>query len=503
MFRAITLSALAVFSASAQVAAPAPAAPVASSSRVEQRFAQLKKDPADLFAFLYRMPKGADLHNHLSGAVYAESFIRAAAKSHACVDKTAMAILRTEAPCAAGQADAATTESDNGLRDALIDSMSMRSFVPTSGRSGHDHFFATFGKFGQMDNGEMVAEVVRRAGDQNESYLELMALSGGGVPVPSDLNIGPNDDFDAVRLKVESDGKLKAFVEAQKRNVDQMDRGRQRLLGCQGEPNSAACRVRVGYVYQVLREATKESVFAQILAGFALATAEPRVVAVNFVQPEDGVTSMRDYHLQMRMVDYAKKVYPTAHITLHAGELAPGLVPPEGLLFHIREAVEIGHAERIGHGVDIMHEKDALGLLREMRDKHIDVEINLTSNDLILGIKGDEHPFNLYRKYGVPLSLSTDDEGVSRGQLTDEYQRAVLTYNLSYKEVKELVRNSIEYSFAPGDSYWVKGSYSHPVSACVAGPANQHCKAYQRNSDKAALQADLEERFTAFEKSVQ
>jgi adenosine deaminase len=260
--------------------------------------------------------------------------------------------------------------------------------------------------------------------------------------------------------------------------------------------------VQVHYVYQVLREFPKEEVFAQVMAGFALASADPRVVAVNFVQPEDGANSMRDYHLQMRMVDYAKRIYPSVHITLHAGELAPGLVPPEGLRFHIREAVEIGHAERIGHGVDIMHEKDPEGLLKEMHDRHIAVEINLTSNDVILGVRGEDHPFPVYRKYGVPVALSTDDEGVSRSQLTEEFERAVLTYKLTYQDLKELVRNSLEYSFAPGESYWAKGVYGTPVSVCFANKQSPDCKTWLQANEKARLQADLEERFAEFERTV-
>ena len=60
------------------------------------------------------------------------------------------------------------------------------------------------------------------------------------------------------------------------------------------------------------------------------------------------------------------------------------------------------------------------------------VEVNLTSNDVILGIKGADHPLPLYRKYGVPVTLSTDDEGVSRIDLTHEYVRAAMTYPLTY-----------------------------------------------------------------------
>lgn len=473
-----------------------PAVAAASAQTVEQKFAQLKKSPAELYTFLYKMPKGGDLHNHLSGAVYAENFLRAAVENHFCVDKSALAI--TPPPCVGNRVEAVVAEKDNNIRNPLIDALSMRNFVP--GReSGHDHFFATFDKFGPVDTGDLVAEIAQRAGDQNESYVELMALSGGGPISFLGRDAGLDDDWDVTRQKLGTAG-LAAQVAALSGRVNAMESVRRRALGCQGNPNTPACRVVVHYVYQVLREFPKEQVFAQIMAGFALATTDPRVVAVNFVQPEDGITSMTDYHLQMRMVDYAKKVYPKVHVTLHAGELAPGLVPPEGLLFHIREAIGLGHAERIGHGVDVMHEKDAIALLNEMHDRRIAVEINLTSNDVILGVKGDDHPFPVYRKYGVPTMLSTDDEGVSRIQLTGEYQRAVLTYNLTYRDIKEMVRNSLEFSFAPGQSFWTKGNYGVINPACSESRTGLNCVDFLRNNEKARLEADLEQRFSDFEK---
>jgi adenosine deaminase len=190
------------------------------------------------------------------------------------------------------------------------------------------------------------------------------------------------------------------------------------------------------------------------------------------------------------------------HITLHAGELAPGLVPPDGLRFHIREAVEVGHAERIGHGVDLMYEKEPVGLLKEMRERHVAVEINLTSNEVILGVKGDQHPLPVYRRYGVPVAFSTDDEGVSRSQLTEEFERAVLTYNLTYADVKEMVRNSIEYSFAPGASYWKDRKYGTIAAVCASGKKTAACSAYLERNEKARLGADLEERFAAFERGL-
>ena len=81
-------------------------------------------------------------------------------------------------------------------------------------------------------------------------------------------------------------------------------------------------------------------------------------------------------------------------------------------------------AERIGrYGVDIglAMGLDATGLLNEMAQKHILVEINLTSNDAILGVKGAAHPLHTYMAAHVPVSLATDDEGVSRVDMTHEY----------------------------------------------------------------------------------
>jgi adenosine deaminase len=232
---------------------------------------------------------------------------------------------------------------------------------------------------------------------------------------------------------------------------------------------------------------------------------EPGFVGLNFVMPEDGFISMRDYTLQMKMLDYLHSVYPKVHISLHAGELAPGLVPPEGLRFHIRQAVELGHAERIGHGVDVMSEEDASGLLKEMAQKHVMVEINLSSNEGILGVKGAEHPFPLYRAAHVPVALSTDDEGVSRIEITGEYVRAALDYHLSYQDLKQLARTGMEHAFLSGDSLWAAPDvFTAPAAACKGQPLGAEkptaaCKTFLDSSEKAAAQWELERRFRAFE----
>ncbi|MGA2144243.1 MAG: adenosine deaminase [Bryobacteraceae bacterium] len=440
---------------------------------MEARLAQLRGDPPALYAFLLRMPKGGDLHNHLTGAVYAESYIDAAAEDGLCANLRAGSLVfpNPGGGCGEGEVPAARAAADNTLRNALIDSLSMRNFVP--GReSAHDHFFGVFAKFNAVKpehRGAFLAEMTRRAAEQNESYLEVMAINGKPVNALAD-RIGWSDDFEFTQQQLLAGG-LDSVVGQLRARIGDIDKARRMALGCDKEPHAPACRVVVRYVFEVLRESPRQQVFAEALAGFRLATVEPLVVGVNFVQAEDGVISMRDYHLHMRIMQHLRQTYPKVHVSLHAGELGPGLVPPEGLRFHIREAVEIAGAERIGHGADLGYENDSQGLLALMRQNHVMVEINLTSNDLILGVRGQDHPLPEYLKAGVPVAISTDDEGVSRTHLTQEFLRAELTYKLSYADLKEMVRNSLKYAFV-------------------------------EEAEKARLESDLEEKLREFEVSA-
>jgi hypothetical protein len=214
---------------------------------------------------------------------------------------------------------------------------------------------------------------------------------------------------------------------------------------------------------------------------------------------------MHDFDLHMRIIEALHKFYPATHVSLHADELAMGLVPPEGLRFHIRESIERGGAERIGHGVAVMSENDPIGLLQEMAKKNVLVEICLTSNDVILGVSGDRHPLPVYLKYGVPVALATDDEGVSRSDMTHEYLRAVETYGLSYGELKRMARASLEHSFILGDSLWSDGREWRRAAACSddgssGDRVSGRCEKWLAANERARVQWQLERAFAEFEK---
>jgi adenosine deaminase len=517
-----TILAFVLIAAASAIAQKSAATSPSTASSPETRTAHAldlaRTDTLNLYAFLVRMPKGADLHNHLTGAVYAESWIRAAAEDNLCVDLATHSFFQSRAMtdslppqpvCGDGNLPAAHAYADQHLYDALIDAFSMRSFVPTTGVSGHDHFFDAFAKFHGVSHshvGEFLDEVAARAAAQNEQYLELMETPPfeHTAAIAKELGWHANRSFGDFRDQLFAKG-LRDDVAAVRAYFDEAESIRRQAERCDLPNPAVACAVQLRYLYQVLRGFPPEQVFAQTLLGFEAASADPRIVGINLVMPEDGYVSMSDYALQMRMVGYLHGVYPKVHITLHAGELAPGLVTYEGLCCHIRQAIEYAHTERIGHGVDVMYEERPYELLKEMAAKHVMVEINLSSNDLILGISGKNHPFPIYRKFGVPVALSTDDEGVSRIDLTHEYVRAAETYALTYADLKQMVRTSLEHDFLPGPSLWREQDvFTRPVAACSAEflgaeKTSAGCAAFLKSSEKAQQQWELERRFRAFE----
>jgi adenosine deaminase len=476
----------------------------------------VRRDPLALHVFLKRMPKGADLHSHLHSAVYAETLIRDAIEDKLCVDQATHSFAKPQSiagddpVCGEGAVPAANAYKDQQLYNGLIDAFSMRGFVPSEAETGHDHFFGAFGKFGGTDprhTGEWLNEVAARAATQNMQYLELMATPTWNRLDTITKDMSYRADLGALRDELLAKG-LTEDVPGARKFWDDAEAKRAELGRCGASDATPGCKVELRYIYEVFRNTPKELVFAQALFGFELAAADPRVVAINFVGQEDAHDAMTDYAEHMRMIGFLRTLYPNVHVSLHAGELAPGLVPPEGLCCHIRMAVEDAQTDRIGHGVDVMYEEQPYQLLKNMADKGVLVEINLTSNDDILGVNGKHHPLQTYRKFGVPVALSTDDAGIERIDLTHEYARAVESYGLSYAELKELVRNSLEYSFLPGTGLWAdKGDYARFVADCAsevpgAVAPSQTCARFLAASEKAAQQWELERRFQAFEASL-
>jgi hypothetical protein len=140
-----------------------------------------------------------------------------------------------------------------------------------------------------------------------------------------------------------------------------------------------------------------------------------------------------------------------------------------------------------------------------MARRNVMVEICLSSNDLILGIAGVRHPLATYLEYGVPVALATDDEGVSRSEISMEFLKAAEDQGLGYVQLKTMARNSLQYSFIAGDSLWSDGRKFAPVAQCSRDAedmklTSNSCRQFLAASEKARLQWQLEQDFNAFER---
>ncbi len=485
---------------------------LALSQTAEQRTARyldsIRTQPSLLLAFLHDIPKGGDLHNHLSGATYAEDLLDFAATDNFCVDRTTSQLLG--APCDSCEhytpkPAVRCAYDDHILYGQIIDAWSMRNWRPGD-ESGHDHFFASFDKFALASHdhvAEAVATVINRAAREHVQYIEFMHTADGHAAAQLGMKLEWDGDLAKMRHQL-LDGGLKEITAATSKTLAEDDARARAELKCGTADAEPGCNVTVRYLYQVLRGLPPAAVFAQIVLGFELASSDPNFVGLNLVMPEDWYVPIHDFNQHMAMLDYLHGVYPKVHISLHAGELAMGLVKPEDLAFHIRASIERGHAERIGHGVNVMLEKDPIALMKEMAARNVLVEINLTSNDQILGVSGDEHPLPVYRKYGVPVAISTDDEGVARSDMTHEYLRAVEGYRLPYTALKRMTRQSLEHSFLPGQSLWAETKVAfRPVAMCASdlgGKPAHACSEFLSASQRAREQWKLEGEFAKFEK---
>lgn len=468
------------------------------------------RDPFDLQAmsgaerqaFLRTMPKGGDLHLHLAGSAYPETYLHWAVEDGLCIDAAALAL--APPPCTAPLRPASDALADNGLWGRMLDSLSTRQ-PDFAGRSGHDQFFTAFDRFGATDpkrNGDMLADVMQRMAAEHTWYVELMVTPQSRESRAVGRAIGWKDDMP--RQAAAGRAQLEALVPAAIAQTDAMEARARHILGC-GTPNPAAgCAVTVRYLVQSNRLVPLEETFAQLQLGVALIARDPRWVGLQLVAPEDHPNALKNYVAHMEMVGFLSEKGKKAHVALHAGELTPAFATPGDLSFHIRLAVETAGANRIGHGVDIAYEDDAAGLVREMAARGVLVEVNLTSNDVILNVRGADHPWHWLRDAGVPFALSTDDPGISRSELSQEYARGAAE-GMTYQDLKTSARNALAYSFLAGEGLWSDpGVYAVPVAACARAldPSpviTDACKALLKRSDKAHEQFRLEAELALFE----
>lgn len=471
------------------------------AASIDKQFDDIKSNPSELYAFLKAMPKGGELHYHLAGSAYPKTMLDIAAINDYCLNKKTLSVRDKKNQSCNKLLSSEKLHQQPKLYQAYVRAWSTKDFIADNNESNHDHFFNAFEKFMPIvsnQRAELLAKIIERAANQNEQYLEIMAIPDNGQSIAFGNNLSTQKTYQEKLQSLVKNPKFEKNIQYTIKQGDDILHKAYRLADCEKNPNAKVCSVVVKFQYYTLREIPLDNFFAMAVTAFEAAKRSNNFVGINMVQPEDSLASLQNIKGQMAILNFLHQKYPTVNISLHAGEITVNNVPPYELRYHINDAVKVAHAKRIGHGVDITREHNANELAKLMAKKGIAVEINLSSNAFILGIKGKDHPLNYYLKHKVPVVLSTDDEGILRTDLTTEYVRAVTEQGLNYKQLKNITRNSLSYSFLPGKSIWQNPATYQLVSACK-NLQSKPCQQTINDSKKAQLQWQLERKLQQFE----
>jgi adenosine deaminase CECR1 len=425
------------------------------------QFERLKAEATreQLYALLYDLPKGGDLHHHGTLAAYPEEWFAAATnpavlkgnefftrlRFSACADSAepflryhniARFQWRKLSDCAKAEyvpLASLTPEQRSQWTSALI--------LDREGEGREEFFERVVQRVTALARDpnvlmEVIARYLQRYRREGLLYLEtqsnpLGAVDAEGNPVPAE---------EYVRL-------TKAML----------DRADVRATG-----------ITVRFLFSVIRFHPNSEALIERAYEFVHRYRD-LWAGVNLVGREDNGKGHA-----LRFLETFRKMrrkYAGVHLSIHGGEMdAPGR--------EVRNTLLLG-AERVGHAVNLITDPDTMLLMRNGRNL---VEVSLVSNRLLEYVPGfAHHPFPEYLRFGVPVCLNTDDPGVWDSNLTDEYFVAVRNFDLTWDEVVRLGRNSIEYSFTPA-----------PLKAELLNNYGRAVRAFESRYADAAWQSRLE-----------
>ena len=392
-------------------------------------------DQEALYRTLYYMPKGGDLHNHLSGAVFAEWWYELALAQQErgyeyytkvrisnCRDFggnafTAPYFLLFRNISALEHAQLDACEKGEYKRLADLDDREkaawMNSIRLDKPWEGRDEFFQThWQRLNALTRNpwlqaETLVKNLQAYAAEGVAYVEYQ-IGASSYEGPDGETIDATQAFDILR--------------------ETLARKDVRDLG-----------VTVRFQLAILRFLPNAE--DQLRRVYKLVHENPDLlVAVNMVGREDN-----DKGYPARFLPTLRELrqqYSGVRLSIHAGEVDE---PNE----HVRDTLLLG-ADRIGHGINLISDEDTLLL---MRHGPYLVEINLISNLLLEYVTDySEHPFPEYLRTGIPVALSSDDRGMWESTMTDEFYVAATEFRLSWDEIKTLGRNSLEHAFVSQES---------------------------------------------------
>ncbi len=450
-----------------KVAARAAAAPVAAAESAmpaalgvavpaDRWFENLKRTatPQQLYTFLYALPKGGDLHNHLTGAARSEWMWEAALAQeqngytyytkvaiHNCVPYGSdefganpyLLLFRNLAAVNYRKLDECQRTEYKRLQD--LDAREKAGWLESlrldQAYEGRNEFFnAHWQRMHDLYNNPywisaMLARNMEAFGKEGVIYLET-ENEINGYQKPDGTAFSYDEVADLFRAQLASSA-------------------------------ARATGVEVRFNNSILRFAPNAEEQLKFYFGINDQYRD-LFVGINMVGRED---DGKGYPLRfLATLRELRHHYPDINLTFHAGEV-------DQPNFHVRDTLLLG-AKRIGHGVNLITDPDTMRL---MRNGPCLVEINLISNLLLEYVKDySQHPFPEYLRMGIPVALSTDDRGMFDSNMTDEYFVAVHEFNLSWREIVQLGRNSLVHAFVDEPTKQkLLATYDARVAAFAAG----------------------------------
>jgi adenosine deaminase CECR1 len=398
------------------------------SATFADRFEEIKKTatPRQLYQILFDLPKGGDLHNHGGLASYAETwFALATDPAHAHGNK--FYTLTRFANCP-GDNDAlprfytvqrstweklpacfkSQYEAMNDLTPAQRAEWISSLKLDKPGEGRNEFFELIVRRFGELSKdpylaSDVMVENMRLFGLEHVRYIETQLVPAGfldreGNPMPPD---------EVARI----------------------------FAARMSEPDAKATGVTIRFQSVVIRFLPNAEKKVEDAYDF-VSRHRDWWVGINMAGRED---NEKGYAL--RFLDVYRKMrrtYSGIGLSIHGGEVdLPGR--------QVHDTLLLG-ATRIGHGLNLITDPDTMLVMRNGKAL---IEINLISNRVLEYFPDlNKHPFPEYLRFGIPVCLNTDDRGSWDSNMTDEYFTAVTTFNLTWNELTQMARNSLQYAFA-------------------------------------------------------
>ncbi len=400
----------------------------AQAEGFDARFEEIKSSasPADLYRFLYAMPKAGDLHHHAGGSWRMEDLYTVATnkllnggnrfytrvRAGTCPEDdgkwrrfTTVAEFTFKGLSACQQAEYAPLDQLSARQRAeFMDSLRL----DRAGEGRTEFFEEIWPRLGALGRSvevflEMTVETMKRYGAEGVRYLEPQTIPMG-------------------------------FVLSDGSSVDPEDFHR-RLAARLQQPDAKATGVDMRWQVVVLRFTPVAEKHVEMAYDY-VSRHRDLWVGINMAGREDD-----DKGHPRRFLEVYRRMrlkHSGVGLAIHAGEVDEANP-------HMRDTLLLG-ATRLGHGNNVLTDDD---LMLHLRSKVAFIEINLVSNLLLEYVPDySKHHFAEMLRTGIPCGLSTDDSGMWDSNMTDEYMTAVKEFNLTWAELIGCGRSSLEWSFA-------------------------------------------------------